>query len=381
MNAKAPFFKLEATSNKARAGVLTTSHSRIETPVFMPVGTRGTVKSMTMQDMEELGAEIILGNTYHLYLRPGMELMHKMGGLHQFSTWKKSILTDSGGYQVFSLSKLNKIIEEGVHFKSHIDGSSHFFTPELSMSVQKSLGSDIVMCFDECPALPATRETLEKSMKLTLRWSKRCRDFKLQDHQHLFGIIQGGLELDLRKECFRELDAMGPFAGYALGGLSVGEKNEKMVELLHDFVDGTMPVHLPRYLMGVGKPLDILNAVREGVDLFDCVIPTRNARNGGVFTIDGPLNIKNVRFKEDSLPLDPDCHCKVCKRYSRSYIRHLFLVGEYTAGQLLCFHNLHFYLQMMRNIRKSILDNQFEQFYQSFKMRYLSNLWQGISDS
>ncbi len=367
------FFKLEATSGKARAGTLHTSHGVVETPVFMPVGTRGTVKSMTMEDMESMGAKIILGNTYHLFLRPGHEMIDKLGGLHKFSTWDRAILTDSGGYQVFSLAKLNKVDENGVKFKSHIDGASHFLTPELSMQIQKSLGSDIVMCFDECPALPADKKRLEVSMQLTLRWAARCKEVELQKHQNLFGIVQGGLDLDLRLECLDELKKMN-FPGLAIGGLSVGEKNEQMYELLQQFVH-YMPVDKPRYLMGVGKPLDILKAVREGVDMFDCVLPTRNARNGGVLTSYGPLNIKNEIFRFDLGPLDPTCKCRVCLRYSRSYIRHLFMVGEHVAGQLMTYHNLFFYLDMMRQARVAIKEGHYEEYYQQATANYESGQW------
>lgn len=367
------FYKLEATSGKARVGKIFTKHGEVETPVFMPVGTRGTIKSMLFDDMEEMGAQIILGNTYHLFLRPGHKMIEDLGQLHGFTTWNKPILTDSGGYQVFSLSKLNKVTEEGVQFKSHIDGKQHHLTPELSMEIQKSLGSDIVMCFDECPALPASKERLEKSMHLTLRWAKRCKEVELKGHQHLFGIVQGGLDIDLRSQCLDELNSMN-FSGLAIGGLSVGEKNEEMDELLQNFVF-KMPEHKPRYLMGVGKPLDILKAVREGVDMFDCVLPTRNARNGGVLTHDGPLNIKNEIFKLDTSGLDPSCNCKICKRYTRAYIRHLYMVGEYSAGQMMSYHNLYFYISLMQRARFAIKEDRYEGFYQEFRKRYSSNQW------
>ncbi len=363
-------FKLENQDGQARAGILSTNHGEVQTPIFMPVGTRGTIKSLTMDDMEELGAQIILGNTYHLYLRPGHELIEGQGGLHQFSTWKKPILTDSGGFQVFSLSQMNKVSEEGVLFQSHIDGSRHMLSPEKSMEIQRSLGSDIVMAFDECPALPATKETLRKSMELTLRWAKRCRDFSLGEGQKLFGIIQGGLFDDLRSECLERLEEMD-FPGYALGGLSVGEKNEQMVEFCSRFVP-KMNENKPRYLMGVGKPLDVLNGIKAGLDMFDCVLPSRNARNGQAFTKYGPINIKNERFKEDKDPLDPDCSCRVCSRYSRSYIRHLYNVGEYTAGQFLTYHNLWFYLQLSKDARSAILENQFDDYYRTFYKNYTS---------
>ncbi len=363
-----PFFQLQSTSSKARAGLIQTTRGEIPTPQFMPVGTRGAVKSLTTEDVESLNPPIILGNTYHLYLRPGHHLIESLGGLHRFMDWKKPILTDSGGFQVFSLSDLNQVTENGVHFRSHIDGSKHFMTPELSMEIQRSLGSDIVMCFDECPALPADDQTLEASLKRTHAWARRCRDYPLADHQFLFGIVQGGLNLHLRLESLSQLNAMD-FSGLAIGGLSVGEKNEQMQQLLADFTPH-MPENKPRYLMGVGKPLDILNAIACGVDLFDCVLPTRNARNGGVFTAKGPINIKNERFKTDLRPLDPDCSCRVCARHSRAYLNHLFKVGEYTAAQLMTYHNLDFFLSLTRRARESILSDRFDEFYRSFYKEY-----------
>ena len=340
----------------------------------MPVGTRASVKGLWQEDLEELKSQIILGNTYHLYLRPGHELIERVGGgLHGFMSWKGPILTDSGGYQVFSLSKMNKLSEEGVVFKSHLDGSSHMISPEKAMEIQRSLGADIVMAFDECPPLPSTKEELKKSMDLTLRWAKRCQSISLKEHQNLFGIIQGGLEQDLRLECMQALEEMN-FPGLALGGLSVGEKNEEMVEFLNNFVH-LMPENKPRYLMGVGNPLDILNGVRAGLDMFDCVLPTRNARNGQFITSLGPLNIKKEKFKEDQRPPDPSCECKVCKRYSRAYIRHLYNVGEYLAGQLITYHNIHFYHRMMEKTREAIREDRFETFFQEFRRDYTSEEW------
>lgn len=367
-------YKLIAQDGEARAGVIQTSHGEIQTPIFMPVGTRASVKSLWQEDLEALGAQIILGNTYHLFLRPGHELIERMGGLHKFMSWDKPILTDSGGYQVFSLSEMNKLSEEGVVFQSHIDGSKHLLTPERSMEIQRALGSDIVMCFDECPALPATRESLQRSLQLTHRWAKRCKSVELKSHQHLFGIIQGGLEMDLREESLQGLLELD-FPGYAIGGLSVGEKNEEMVELCKGFVP-KMPEHKPRYLMGVGKPLDVLNGIKAGLDMFDCVLPTRNARNGQFLTHDGPLNIKKARFLEDPLPADPKCSCRVCQKYSRSYIRHLFNVGEYLAGQLISFHNLYFYLNMVQEARTAIIEQRFDDYYQTFYKHYTLNLWE-----
>lgn len=366
-------FELQAQSGQARAGLIQTQHGAIETPIFMPVGTRASVKSLWQEELEELGAQIILGNTYHLFLRPGHDLIQTMGGLHAFMQWKKPILTDSGGFQVFSLSDLNKVTEEGVEFQSHIDGSRHMLSPEKSMEIQKALGSDIVMIFDECPKLPATKERLRESMELTLRWAKRCHAYPLQSHQSLFAIIQGGLHLDLREECMQRLQELD-FPGYALGGLSVGEKNEEMVDLLNAFAP-KMPTHKPRYLMGVGKPLDILNGIRAGIDMFDCVLPTRNARNGQFLTAKGPLNIKKHRFLKDELPPDPSCDCKVCSKYSRSYIRHLFTVGEYLAGQMISYHNLYFYLQMVKQARSAIQADKFDDFYKEFYNQYTSNQW------
>lgn len=365
------FFKLEGTSGKARAGTIKTAHGEIKTPIFMPVGTRASVKTMWQSDLMDMDANIILGNTYHLYLRPGHELIDKMGGLHKFMSWDRPILTDSGGYQVFSLSDINKLSEEGVRFQSHIDGSYHMISPEKSMEIQKALGSDIVMAFDECPELPASKERLRESMELTLRWAKRCKDYKLQDHQHLFGIIQGGLHLDLRQECMERLQELD-FPGYALGGLSVGEKNDEMMEFLHNF-SHKMPEEKPRYLMGVGKPLDVLEGIASGIDMFDCVLPTRNARNGQFLTSRGPINIRKNKFKDDPLPPDLNCDCKVCRTYSRAYIRHLYTVGEYLAGQLVTYHNLYFYLQLSKDARAAILDDKFDQFYHTFKNNYLSN--------
>jgi queuine tRNA-ribosyltransferase len=363
-----------AQCGQARAGIIKTEHGEIETPIFMPVGTRASVKCMWQHELEEIGAQIILGNTYHLYLRPGHDLIDNVGGgLHGFMNWQKPILTDSGGYQVFSLSDMNKLTEEGVRFQSHIDGSYHMISPEKSMEIQKKLGSDIVMCFDECPALPASKERLRESMELTLRWAKRCHDYELRPHQHLFGIIQGGLHLDLRTECMERLIEMD-FPGYALGGLSVGEKNDEMVEFCEKFVP-TMPEDKPRYLMGVGKPLDVLKGIKNGLDMFDCVLPTRNARNGQFLTSMGPINIRKEKFKEDKTAPDHNCDCRVCKTYTRAYIRHLHTVGEYLAGQLITFHNLYFYLKMARDARAAIIDGTFDDYYKTFYKNYTSKEW------
>ena len=363
-------FTLKSHHGHARRGVLHTSRGDVQTPVFMPVGTSACVKTLDEQDLQKLGAEIILSNTYHLYLRPGHRLIEKMGGLHTFMGHTGPILTDSGGYQVFSLGKLNKITEEGVVFQSHWDGSRHLFTPELSMEVQKSLGSDIVMAFDECPPLPAEKDVLQKSMERTLRWAARCRQYPLDSRQRLFGILQGGLHRDIRHRCLRSLDAMG-FDGLALGGLSVGEKNRDMVTFLRNFVP-EMPSRLPRYLMGVGTPWDILEGVRAGIDMFDCVLPTRNARNGQLFTPTGTLNIKREEYKTDSRPPVEGCPCPLCSRHSRAWLRHLYVTGEPTAGRLGTLHNLYFYLNMMEEIRQSIEEGIFDKYYQNFYNRYHS---------
>lgn len=372
------FFQLEYADGKARAGMLKTAHGNITTPLFMPVGTRGSVKSLWQEELVELGAQMILANTYHLYLRPGHELIAQVaGGLHNFIHWHNPILTDSGGYQIFSLKAFNEVREEGVRFRSHIDGSYHWIGPEKSMEIQKALGSDIVMMFDECPRLPASSEKLRQSMELTLDWAKRCSRYPLQEYQHLFGIVQGGLELDLRLECLERLEELHP-AGMAIGGLSVGEKNAEMRTFLEQFIP-YMSMHKPRYLMGVGKPLDLLHAIAQGVDMFDCVLPTRNARNGQIFTSQGPLNIKNEQFRQDSGPLDPQCACKVCVRYSRAYLRHLFQVGEYLAGQMISYHNLFFYMQFMQQARQAIIQQRFDEFAQNFYNSYTCNndRWRG----
>lgn len=368
------FFQVTDLDKEARCGVMTTSHGVVETPVFMPVGTRASVKTVSQEDLGRLGAKIILGNTYHLYLRPGHELIERVAGdLHRFMSYEGAILTDSGGYQVFSLSKLNKITEKGVYFKSHIDGSSHFIGPKESMAIQRGLGSDIVMVFDECPALPSKPEKMVESVERTIRWAKICRDYDLKPHQHLFGIVQGGLDFDLRKNCLDELIGMD-FPGYALGGLSVGEKNEEMVQFLKNFVP-IMPKDKPRYLMGVGTPIDLLNGVKAGIDMFDCVLPCRNARNGQALTSRGPISIKQERYKEDTSPLDPDCECPTCKRYSKAYLRHLYTIGEYLAGQLLTYHNLHFYLKMMREVRMAIKQRNFGEYHQEFLRK-----WNGLDN-
>lgn len=361
-------FILESQDGQARAGTLKTEHGDIETPIFMPVGTRASVKSLWQEELEELGAQIILGNTYHLLLRPGPELIETMGGLHGFMAWDHPILTDSGGFQIFSLNDLNKIEEEGVTFKSHIDGKSYFVGPEESMKIQRALGSDIVMAFDECPALPNSAEKLRDAVERTLRWAKRGQSVSMKPHQKVFGIVQGGLDLELRKECLERLKELD-FPGYAIGGLSVGEKNQEMVELCRQFAP-EMPKDKPRYLMGVGTPMDIMVAIKNGIDMFDCVLPTRNARNGQALTSQGPISIKKQKYEKDSGPLDPNCDCKVCQKYSRSYIRHLYKVGEYLAGQMLSYHNLHYYLSLVKGARKAIKNQQFDEYFQAFYNQY-----------
>jgi len=355
-------FITDAQSGTARAGRIVTPHGEVETPVFMPVGTAGSVKSVPQDVLEELGAQIILGNTYHLYLRPGHELVRNLGGLHKFMSWERALLTDSGGFQVFSLSDLRKISEEGVNFRSHLDGSSHFFTPERSIEIQIALGGDIIMAFDECTEHPADEARTRESMELTLRWAKRCKAYfdahksevpwGLSGEQALFGIIQGGMYADLRRESAERTVEMG-FSGYAIGGLSVGESREKTQEMIAHTLE-FLPKDRPRYVMGVGYPEEIAQYAAMGVEMMDCVLPTRAARHGLLFTSEGRLNIKNARFAQDQGPPDPKCGCKVCSRYTRAYLRHLFVTGEPLAGALNTVHNLAFYLDTMRAVRHAI---------------------------
>lgn len=343
------------TKTGARLGVLHTPHGDIQTPVFMPVGTAGAVKAMSMDALEELDARIILGNTYHLYLRPGHERIERLGGLHKFISWDRAILTDSGGYQVFSHRGLRKITEEGVKFASHIDGSRSFFTPENVMDIQRALGSDIAMAFDECTPYPASRADAEASMELSMRWAKRCvgQWSKYEDDgRALFGIVQGSVYHDLRRRSAETLLPLG-FQGMAIGGLSVGEPKNLMYEIVES-VAPMLPENQPRYLMGVGTPEDIFRCVAMGIDMFDCVLPTRNARNGCLFTSRGRVLIKNAIYAEDQGPLDPNCSCSTCRRYSRAYLRHLFHAGEHLYAVYATTHNLTFYLDMMRKMRQSI---------------------------
>jgi queuine tRNA-ribosyltransferase len=354
-------FELQAQEGHARAGVLTTAHGEIQTPIFMPVGTRATVKSMTNEDLVDVGSQVILGNTYHLHLRPGDDLIKKMGGLHKFMGWNKPILTDSGGFQVFSLSGLRKITEKGVEFKSHIDGAKCFIGPKESMEIQMNLGSDIIMAFDECPPYPCSEEELESAMSRTHRWLKICKEHMTRKDSLLFGIIQGGLSVPHRLKSLEQVTSVD-LPGYALGGFSVGEPMELMYEVLPQ-VAPKMPAHKPRYLMGVGKPIDLLHSINAGVDMFDCVMPTRVARNGKAFTHFGEVNIKNAHNRENSKPLDETCSCYTCKNHSRSYLRHLFTTGEMLSARLLTLHNLHFYLELMTQARLAILEGKWEPFY------------------
>lgn len=359
----------ESKDSKARLGKIYTNHGEIETPVFMPVGTRATVKTMTPEELKNLNAQIILGNTYHLYLKPGTEIIEKAGGLHKFMNWDKPILTDSGGFQVFSLSDNRKIIEEGVEFRSHIDGSKHFISPEKSIEIQNILGSDIIMAFDECAPYPADYGYIKKSMERTTRWAQRCKDYhKNTENQALFGIIQGGMFKDLRKESAESLVDMD-FPGYAVGGLSVGEPLSLMKDIL-GYTTDFMPKDKPRYLMGVGTPDYLFEAVERGIDMADCVLPTRIARNGTVMTSSGRLIIKNGKYKDDFSPLDHECDCYVCKNYSRAYIRHLFNVGEILALRLATIHNLHFLIDLMEKIKKSIKEDYFLEFKEDFYRKY-----------
>ena len=351
-------------SSAARRGRITLAHGSMETPAFMPVGTKGTVKAMTPDELEDLGAEIILGNTYHLYLRPGHELIEKAGGLHKFMNWKRPILTDSGGYQVFSLEGFRKIDEKGVVFQSHIDGSRHLLTPEKAVLIQQSLGSDIMMAFDECPAADKAREYVEESMHLTTRWAKRCLEARTSGHQALFGIVQGGGFEDLRTAHADELTDLG-FDGYAIGGLSVGEPKEVMYAMT-EVTTPHLPVDKPRYLMGVGTPENIIESVARGIDMFDCVMPTRHARNGYLFTRTGRVVIKHARYVDDLSPLDETCGCYTCQNYSRAYLRHLYISKEILAMRLNTIHNLHFYLNMMREIRAAIESGSFDEFRKSW---------------
>jgi queuine tRNA-ribosyltransferase len=366
-------FEIIAQEGQARAATLTTSRGVIETPVFMPVGTAGTVKGIRFEELEspELDARIILGNTYHLWLRPGIETIKASGGLHKFIGWNRAMLTDSGGFQVWSLGALRKISEQGTEFRSHIDGAQCFLSPEISMEVQTALGAEIAMAFDECAPGEAPYEEARRSMELTLRWAKRSKAAfekvqagSLRTGQALFGIVQGASHLDLRRESLERTVEIG-FDGYAIGGLSVGEEKHVMMEVIEDIAP-RMPADRPRYLMGLGTPLDLIEAVGRGVDMFDCVLPTRNGRNGQAFTSLGKLNIKNARYIEDQRPLDEQCSCSVCRRHSRAFLRHLYLSGEMLASILLTHHNLAFFLDTMKRVRQAIRSDQFAKFRRDY---------------
>ncbi len=354
----------ESKTTRARAGILQTAHGEVETPIFMPVGTLGTVKSLSPEELKICGAQIILGNTYHLYLRPGCDVIQGFDGLHGFMHWDGPILTDSGGFQVFSLAKLRKVTDEGVLFQSHIDGSSHMLTPESSIEIQACLGSDIVMCLDQCIKYPACRRDTRDALDLTARWAKRSKDAFESDKNALFGIVQGGMYKDLREISAHDLMKIG-FDGYAIGGLSVGEPKDLMFEMA-DFTLPILPDAKPKYIMGVGTPADIVAMVALGADMFDCVMPTRNARNGQIFTATGTINICNARFKNDIEPIDPECTCYTCRHYSRAYLRHLYLSKELLAYRLNTIHNVHYYMDLVRRLREAVCDGRFEEFSREF---------------
>lgn len=364
-------YELIKTCNQtgARLGRLHTPHGTIETPVFMPVGTLATVKAMSPEELKELGAEIILSNTYHLYLRPGYDIVAEAGGLHRFMHWDRSILTDSGGFQVFSLGKLRRISEEGVHFRSHIDGSPLFIGPEEAMKIQNALGSDIAMAFDECPPYPAERDYVETSLARTSRWAERClKAHRRPDDQALFGIVQGGMFRDLREQSVRDLVALN-FPGYAIGGLSVGEPKDVMYEVL-SYTTPLLPVDKPRYLMGVGSPDALVEGVLRGIDMFDCVLPTRIARNGTTMTSRGRLVVRNAQYARDFGPLDPECDCDTCRHYTRAYIRHLIKADEILGLRLTTFHNLYFLLKLMARVRQAIREDRLKDYRDEFFARY-----------
>ncbi|MBI5098996.1 MAG: tRNA guanosine(34) transglycosylase Tgt [Nitrospirae bacterium] len=398
-------FEIKKTDSNARLGQIHTKRGFINTPAFMPVGTNATVKAMSSGEMNELGAEILLSNTYHLYLRPGHEAIKELGGLHKFMNWGKPILTDSGGFQVFSLSPLRKIRDEGVEFRSHLDGSTHFLTPELVMEIQCALGSDIAMAFDECTPYPATHEYALKSLELTTKWASRCKEsmearkrgsaevqkdknteaasisaselpnFRTSTLPSLFGIVQGGVYADLRKQSAEELIEMD-FDGYAIGGLSVGEPKTLMYEMI-SYTTPRLPQDKPRYLMGIGDLLDVLEAVAAGIDMFDCVMPTRNARNGTMFTSQGRISIKREEFKKDPKPLDSICQCYTCRNHSRAYLRHLFMNREILSMRLNTMHNLHFYLEFFRKMREAIENVEFEKFRNEWTPILQNNFHEG----
>jgi len=353
----------------ARLGRLHTPHGVIDTPIFMPVGTQATVKAMTPEELEDMEAQIILSNTYHLFLRPGHELVEKAGGLHKFMNWHHPILTDSGGFQVFSLGDLRKITEEGVEFRSHLDGAKHFLSPERAIEIENALGADIIMAFDECAPYPAEHDYVKKSLERTSRWAARCKEaHKKPDQQALFGIVQGGMYPDLRKQSAEEITAI-EFPGYAIGGLSVGEPKPIMYEILEQTTP-YLPEDKPRYLMGVGSPDDLLEGVLRGVDMFDCVLPTRIARNGTAMTSVGKVVIKNAKYYDDFSPLDPNCGCYTCRNYTKAYLRHLYKADEILSSRLMTYHNLFFLIELMKNVRQAIMDDRLLDFKDEFFLKY-----------
>ncbi|MTI70949.1 MAG: tRNA guanosine(34) transglycosylase Tgt [Firmicutes bacterium] len=358
----------ESSECKARLGKLHTPHGVIDTPIFMPVGTKATVKAMTPEELKDIGSQIILGNTYHLYLRPGHDLIKRAGGLHKFMNWNKPILTDSGGFQVFSLGDLRDITEKGVEFRSHIDGSKHFISPEKSIEIQNALGSDIAMAFDECPPYPADRDYVKKSLERTTRWAKRCKDAHKNPDQSIFGIVQGGMYKDLREQSVKEITELD-FPGYAVGGLSVGEPADIMYEVL-DYTVPMLPKNKARYLMGVGSPDYLFEAVIRGIDMADCVLPTRIARNGTALTSHGRVVIKNAKYKDDFTSLDHECDCYTCQNYTRGYIRHLFKTNEILGLRLTTIHNLYFLLNLMENIREAIKEDRLLEYKEEFYKKY-----------
>lgn len=353
----------------ARLGRLHTPHGVIETPIFMPVGTQATVKAMTPEELKEIGSQIILSNTYHLYMRPGHDLIERAGGLHKFMNWDKPILTDSGGFQVFSLGPLRKIKEEGVEFRSHLDGSKHFLSPEKATEIQNALGSDIIMAFDECAPYPADRQYVKNSLERTTRWLERCKAaHKYPEKQALFGIVQGGMYKELREQSAKEITAID-LPGYAIGGLSVGEPKDMMYEVL-DYTVPLLPEDKPRYLMGVGSPDDLLEGVLRGIDMFDCVLPTRIARNGTAMTSQGKVVVRNAYYAEDFTSLDSECDCYTCKNYTKAYLRHLIKCNEILGARLLTIHNLHFLLKMMENVREAIKEDRLLDYKKDFFEKY-----------
>ncbi|MEJ2222982.1 MAG: tRNA guanosine(34) transglycosylase Tgt [Desulfobacterales bacterium] len=357
----------ESKTTRARAGVMQTAHGKVETPIFMPVGTQGTVKSLTPEELLSAGAQIILGNTYHLYLRPGCDVIKQFNGLHGFMNWSGPILTDSGGFQIFSLAKLAKISEEGVTFQSHIDGDRHLLTPEKAVEIQTCLDSDVVMCLDHCIQHPASHAQTREALEMTSRWAERCMvawQGKTNGHSALFGIVQGGMFKDLREASSEALVARD-FDGFAIGGLSVGEPVETMLEIA-DFTLPKLPGEKPRYIMGTGTPENLIELVALGADMFDCVLPTRNARNGQVFSRKGTLNISNAKYRHDTDPLEPGCDCYTCRNYSRAYLRHLYLAKELLAYRLTTLHNVYFFLNLMKQMREAIVEDEFESFRENF---------------